>query len=153
MIDRVAAAQKVADDARLKALQDYIALLGKVGTTASSNLLSTGITKIGSTPFVTGPVIDPTLVLKTVEAVAAATAKLPASISATELYSSLTEAQKADLGGYSPTMNYGSGYGNSYNISITTGVIAQPEEFSGLIQDTIQRLNRGGDPLTTAGAL
>ena len=32
MIDRVAKAQKLADDARLKALQEYIALLGKVGT-------------------------------------------------------------------------------------------------------------------------
>ena len=32
MIDRVAKAQKLADDARLKALQEYIALLGKAGT-------------------------------------------------------------------------------------------------------------------------
>jgi hypothetical protein len=32
MIDRVAKAQKAADDARLKALQEYAAALGKVGT-------------------------------------------------------------------------------------------------------------------------
>ena len=32
MIDRIARAQKAADDARLKALQEYVAALGKVGT-------------------------------------------------------------------------------------------------------------------------
>lgn len=36
MIDRVAKAQKAADDARLKALQEYINLLGKVGTGGST---------------------------------------------------------------------------------------------------------------------
>jgi hypothetical protein len=34
MIDRVAKAQKAADDARMKALQDYAAALGKIGTPA-----------------------------------------------------------------------------------------------------------------------
>ena len=36
MIDRVAKAQKAADEARLKALQEYINLLGKVGTGSST---------------------------------------------------------------------------------------------------------------------
>ena len=36
MIDRIAKAQKAADDARLKALQEYINLLGKVGTGGSA---------------------------------------------------------------------------------------------------------------------
>jgi hypothetical protein len=35
MIDRVAKAQKAADDARLKALQEYAAALGKIGTASS----------------------------------------------------------------------------------------------------------------------
>jgi hypothetical protein len=43
MIDRVATAQKAADDARLKALQEYINLLGKVGVPTSGSLGS-GIT-------------------------------------------------------------------------------------------------------------
>jgi hypothetical protein len=34
MIDRIAKAQKAADDARMKALQDYAAALGKIGTPA-----------------------------------------------------------------------------------------------------------------------
>jgi len=40
-----------------------------------------------------------------------------------------------------------------YQITINAGAIASQDEFAGLIQDTIQRLNRGGDPLTTAGVL
>jgi hypothetical protein len=41
----------------------------------------------------------------------------------------------------------------TYNLNFNTGVIAQPDEFATLLQDTIQKLNRGGDPLTVAGAL
>jgi hypothetical protein len=150
MIDRVAKAQKAADDARLKALQDYINLLSKVGTGSGSS----GLTNIGGTNFVTGPVISTTAILDTVAKTAAATAKLAGDISATEFYNSLTPSQKNDLGGYSPTMNYGgSGYPQTYNININAGVIAQQDEFTTIIQDTIQRLNRGGDPLTTAGIL
>jgi len=149
MIDRVARAQKAADDARLKALQDYINLLSKVGTGGGSS----GLTNIGGTNFVTGPVISTTAILDTVAKTAAATAKLGGDISATEFYNSLTSSQQEDLGGYSPTMNYGGGYPATYNVNISAGVIAQQDEFTVLIQDTIQRLNRGGDPISTAGAL
>jgi hypothetical protein len=149
MIDRVAAAQKRADEARLKALQDYLNLLSKVGAGSGTS----GLTNIGGTNFVTGPVISTTAILDTVAKTAAATAKLSGDISATEFYTSLTPSQQADLGGYSPTMNYGSGYPATYNINISAGVIAQQDEFTTLVQDTIQRLNRGGDPLTTAGIL
>ena len=41
----------------------------------------------------------------------------------------------------------------TYNLNFNTGVIAQPDEFATLLQDTIQKLNRGGDPLTVAGIL
>jgi len=41
----------------------------------------------------------------------------------------------------------------SYTLNFSAGVIAQPDEFATLVQDTIQKLNRGGDPLTTAGIL
>ena len=43
--------------------------------------------------------------------------------------------------------------GREYNFTINVGAVASPEEFSGLIQDTIIRLNKQGDYLTTAGAL
>jgi hypothetical protein len=148
MIERIAEAQRKADEARLKALQDYLNLLSKVGGAGSS-----GLTNIGGTNFVTGPVISTKAILDTVAATAAATSVLAGDISTTEFYNSLTSSQKKDLGGYSPTMNYGSGYPQTYNININAGAIAAQDEFAGLIQDTIQRLNRGGDPLTTAGVL
>jgi hypothetical protein len=140
MIQRIANAQKQADDARLKALQDYAALLGKIGT-------------VGNVGQGGGTLIPASTRLTTVEATAKATAKLGLDVSTTEFFNSLTTQQKEDLGGYSPTMNYGSGYPQTYNININAGAIAAQDEFAGLIQDTIQRLNRGGDPLTTAGVL
>ena len=157
-IDIIAKAQKAADDARYAALLKYIALLKTAGgcdTLADkpTGFMKSGITYIGKTPFVTGPVIDPKLSLSTVDKTAAATSVLPEYISATEFYGSLSDEQKADLGGYSPYMNSGSGYAQTYNININAGAIAAQDEFAGLIQDTIQRLNRGGDPLTTAGVL
>jgi len=144
MIDRVAAAQKKADEARLKALQDYIALLGKVGTGGNTaGLTSSGV----------GSLIPASATFSTVADFAALTEDLPANVSASDLFSTLTPDQQASLGGYSPYMNYGSGYPATYNINISAGVIAQQDEFTTLVQDTIQRLNRGGDPLTTAGFL
>jgi hypothetical protein len=43
------------------------------------------------------------------------------------------------------------GGGNNYDITVNAGAIASQDEFAALLQDTIQRLNRNGDPLTTAG--
>ena len=145
MIERVAAAQKKADDARLKALQDYAALLGKIGTGGNTGrLTSSGV----------GSLIPASATFSTVADFAALTEDLPAKVSASDLFSTLTPDQQAGLGGYSPYMNYGgSGYPQTYNININAGVIAQQDEFTTIIQDTIQRLNRGGDPLTTAGIL
>lgn len=144
MIDRVAKAQAAADAARLKALQDYIALLGKVGSGGNT----AGLTKSGI-----GSLIPAAATFKTVDDFAALTENLPSSVNAFDLFSTLTPDQQAGLGGYSPYMNYGSGYAQTYNININAGAIAAQDEFAGLIQDTIQRLNRGGDPLTTAGVL
>jgi hypothetical protein len=144
MIDRVAKAQKAADEARLKALQDYIALLGKIGTGGNTG----GLTSSG-----VGSLIPKSTVIDTVEKMAEATSKLKKDVTIFDLFPTLTEDQKGDLGGYSPTMNYGGGYPATYNVNISAGVIAQQDEFTVLIQDTIQRLNRGGDPISTAGAL
>jgi hypothetical protein len=41
----------------------------------------------------------------------------------------------------------------NYDIKIYAGTIANPDELTGLIQDTVIRLNKQGDYLTTAGAL
>ena len=56
-----------------------------------------------------------------------------------------------DIGGELYDPNYVVGGGNSYDITVNAGAIASQDEFAALLQDTIQRLNRNGDPLTTAG--
>jgi len=43
------------------------------------------------------------------------------------------------------------GSNNSYSVTVNAGAIANPDEFASLLQQTIQQLNRNGDPLTTAG--
>jgi len=125
MIERVAAAQKRADDARLKALQDYAALLGKIGTGGNTG----GLTSSG-----VGSLIPATTVVDTVGKMAEATKGLKKDINIFDLFPTLTDTQKADLGGYSPTMNYGGGYPATYNIKIETGV-GDPEAIARAVSD------------------
>jgi len=97
--------------------------------------------------------------------------------SAASAFEALTPAQQATLGGYAPFVGSemsnvppssygGSGVGlggngtgrqipiqANYNVTIEANTIANPDELTSLIQDTIIRLNKRGDYLTTAGAL
>jgi hypothetical protein len=43
--------------------------------------------------------------------------------------------------------------GGGYVVNIYANTVSNPDELTGLIQDTIIRLNKQGDYLTTAGAL
>lgn len=45
----------------------------------------------------------------------------------------------------------GGAFDRDINITINAGAIASQDEFAVLLQDTIQKINRNGDPLTTAG--
>ena len=129
MIDRIAKAQKAADDARLKALQDYAALLGKIGTGGNTaGLTSSGV----------GSLIPATKSLDTVTKMAEATKGLKKDINIFDLFPTLTDTQKSDLGGYSPTMNYGSGYPATYNIKIETG-IGDPEAIARALEDVLNQ--------------
>ena len=59
-----------------------------------------------------------------------------------------------DIGGchyIDPGLVNPGGGGNSYTVNINAGAIASQDEFTVLLQDTIQKINRNGDPLTTAG--
>jgi len=108
--------------------------------------------------------------LSTVAKVAAVTAKLPASVSASDWFSSLTPSQKAELGGYAPNVgsnvpnvdpasSFGSGAGLGTNgsgrqvpagvvINVTTGIgdpNAIAEAVNQVIQDAVDRGTlRGG---------
>jgi hypothetical protein len=129
MIDRVAKAQKLADDARLKALQDYIALLGKIGTGGNTG----GLTSSG-----VGSLIPQSTVIDTVDKMAEATKGLKKDVTIFDLFPTLTEDQQGDLGGYSPTMNYGAGYPATYNIKIEAG-LSDPEAVARAVEDVLNQ--------------
>ena len=129
MIDRVAKAQKLADDARLKALQEYIALLGKIGTGGNTG----GLTSSG-----VGSLIPKTTVIDTVDKMAEATSKLKKDVTIFDLFPTLTGDQQADLGGYSPYMNYGPGYSQKVEVTINTAV-GDPEAIARVIEDTLNQ--------------
>jgi hypothetical protein len=63
------------------------------------------------------------------------------------------EGNFPDFGGLyiDPGLVNPGGSGNSYTVNINAGAIASQDEFTVLLQDTIQKINRNGDPLTTAG--
>ena len=191
MIERVAAAQKAADDARLKALQDYAAALKKVGTGAD---IGTGD---GGAPVYTIPknttdfTVNNPAISKLVEDVVFASASVTdqffkalvdgadissavrganyqaraeaeyaaslAKISLTDAIAqgSFTQGRDAGLSvaAAASGARYAAQAAATYNLNFTTGVISQPDEFAVLLQDTIQKINRGGDPLTVAGIL
>ena len=134
MIDRVAKAQKAADDARLKALQEYAALLGKIGTGGNTG----GLTSSG-----VGSLIPATTVIDTVDKMATATAKLKKDVTIFDLFPTLTEDQQSDLGGYSPTMNYGGGYPATYNIKIEAG-LSDPEAVARAVEDVLNQSSYRG---------
>jgi hypothetical protein len=147
MIDRVAKAQKAADDARLKALQEYVALLGKIGTGGNlGGLTSSGV----------GSLIPVSTVIDTVEKMAEATSTLGKDVTIFDLFPTLTEDQQSNLGGYSPTMNYGAGYPATYNIKIEAG-LGDPEAIARAVEDVLNQstyrgtsVNRGSGDYTIA---
>ncbi len=166
MIERVAAAQKRADDARLSALQTYLNALAKAGSGPSPN--AAAIQKL--TP-------SEAEIALAKEPVSVATSLTPAQISGIRYAAQAQDAYEKSLSQISLSnavaqgslmQGLGSGLTLSaaasgaryaaqaaatYNLNFNTGVIAQPDEFATLLQDTIQKLNRGGDPLTVAGIL
>jgi hypothetical protein len=166
-INRVLAGMKSVDLINLTNLQEALALLAqftfpslcapttmKPGT-KTPEFLKSGITMIGKTPFVTGSVIDPLASLKTVEDTARATSVLPEYISATEFFTSLTDAQKADLGGYSPGMNTGAGYGagGTVVVNVNAGAIGDENTIVDAVQNALNEIARRGYTTTYAGAI
>jgi hypothetical protein len=166
MIDRVARAQKAADDARLSALQTYINALAKAGAGPSPN--TAAIQKM--TP-------SQAEIALAKEPVSVATALTPAQISGIRYAAQAQDAYEKSLSQISLTnavaqgslmQGLGSGLtlsdaasgaryaaqaARAYNITINAGAIASQDEFTTLLQDTIQKINRDGDPLLVAGTL
>jgi hypothetical protein len=142
MIDRVSDAQRRADAARAKALADYIKLLNSVGTGKIADGTSggtSGATKGASSSSAAQDIIDLSKISLTNKV---ARDSLNQGLSAgLSLSSALSGAR------------YAAQAAAQYNLTINAGVIAQPDEFSNLIQRTIQNIERDGNPLATAGRL
>jgi len=144
VIKRVSDAQKAADDARLAALQKYITLLGS----------------IGAATFGGGTTLGGTMTAATVAAAIAATAGTPISgpTDPRVLYGGMRPNMGGGYDYFNPDMvSMFSGSGaptvTKVDLTVSAGVIATPDEFVLLVQNTIQDLNRGGDPLSVAGTL
>jgi len=167
-INNVLAGMKSTDLINLQNLQDALALLAQFTfpslcgptttkpTTKMPEFLKSGITMIGKTPFVTGSVIDPLASLKTVDDTARATSVLPEYISATDFFTSLTDAQKADLGGYSPGMNTGRGYGaggGTIVVNVNAGAVGDENIIVDAVQNALNEIARRGYLTTYAGAI
>jgi hypothetical protein len=196
MISRVSDAQKKADDARLKALQDYIRLLGTVGSTGTggggggggggSSAAVYTIPKNTKDFTVNNPVIaklvedvnfasemvtdqffkaltdgaDISSAVRGANYQARAEAEYAASLAKVSLTDAIAQgsftqgiASGLSMSAAASGARYAAQAAATYNLNFNTGVIAQPDEFATLLQDTIQKLNRGGDPLTVAGTL
>ena len=139
MISRVAAAQKKADDERLASLQNYASALGKVGVGggAMPNMYNAypnvGFSnEIAQGSFAQG--IEQGLSLAAALSGARYAAQAAAELGITSPVTTTAPTTVVEL-------------------TVNAGVISEPDAFVGLVQNTIQRLNRGGDPLTTAGIL
>jgi hypothetical protein len=197
MIARVAAAQKKADDARLKALQEYAAALGRIGTGGSTGGGGGGGAASSATVYTipknttdftaNNPIIKKivddvaTLGTKTTtdnffealtngadiaSAVRGANYQARAeqeyaaflnniSLSNAIAQGSLMQGLESglSLSASASGSRYAAQAARSYNITINAGAIASQDEFSTLLQDTIQKINRDGDPLFVAGNL
>jgi hypothetical protein len=171
MIDRVAAAQKRADDARLKALQEYAAALGRIGTGGSTGGGSVGgvTSTTPGAPSGTPATIASVKAKEAEDAIKYFAEKVTDTFQTVEDSGAFNALVNAYAGGaINPfnagefRLNEGAAYsslsrGGAYDrdivVNVSAGVISQPDEFVVLVQDTIQKLNRGGDPLTTAGIL
>jgi hypothetical protein len=194
MIERIARAQKAADDARLKALQDYNNALAKVGTGSTATPSGGGDEVVYTIPknttdftlnnpdilklFKDGIELGSTdTVAESFSKAINAGATLPAAISGAR-YQARAEQEYAafldnislsnavaqgslmqglesglSLSASASGARYAAQAARSYNITINAGAIASQDEFTTLLQDTVQKINRDGDPLFVAGTL
>jgi hypothetical protein len=170
MIDRIAKAQKDADDARLKALQEYINLLKTLGGGTGGGGGGGGGGGTTTTTTKTLPATIASVKAKEAEdAIKYFAEKVTDTFQTVEDSGAFNALVKMYEGGaINPfnagefRLNEGAAYsglsrGGAYDrdivVNVSAGVISQPDEFVGLVQETIQKLNRSGDPLTTAGIL
>ena len=161
--EAMAAAAKAKKDAEDKAFTDYLAALKTQTDAAIAADADLTTTKLAS--IATVAAAEAAANASAIAGVAA----LSAAIRSIPPYPTYTPPPKkempglpwADPDGNFPDIGGGlyidpglvnpGGGGNNFTVTINAGAIASQDEFTMLLQDTIQKINRNGDPLTTAG--
>lgn len=142
-------------DEALRKIQEMLALLAKMSATTTSTTTTVS-------PFLGQPKIEKLTGKESIEAVleySDAVTALATAMADTldeqnyQDYLSLIDFQKSlgDFGGYSANMNTGGSRTPVVNIYANT--IANPDELTNLIQDSLIKINRQGGALTQAGSL
>jgi hypothetical protein len=160
--EAMAAAAKAKKEAEDKATSDYFAALKAktdAAITADADLTTTKLQSIATVAAAEAAANA---------AAIAGVAALAAAIRSIPPYPTWTPPTKKEMPGLpfvdgegnfpdlgdlyiDPGLVNPGGGGNNYTVTVNAGAIASQDEFTALLQDTIQRLNRNGDPLTTAG--
>jgi hypothetical protein len=145
MIDRVADAQKKADDARMSALQSYLQALSQVNASAAQASAASALTA----SQVSG--------MRYAAQGQAAWDAMLRGVSLTDpiAQGSFTQgtSQGLSVAAAISGANYAAQAAATYNVTVNAGAIGSEELVTQAVQTAIQSLNRGGDPLTTAGTL
>lgn len=144
MIDRVKAAQKAADDARLAALSAYIALLGSVGSASLG-------TAVAPPPAIGGGLSG--AVLQQVQDIIAlkkiATPGSQADFRLSESLGNLTMFDKPNI-----PQQYGPGaFDRDITVNVNAGVIGNEDTVVQAVQDAILTINRRGGSTQVAGVI
>lgn len=134
-INRVAAAQKIADDARLKALQEYISMLGKIGVTGGGGSGGSGITPGDYIAPISKELGQSASIDALLEYADSASARANAFADLLDLQSAADEA--ALMGG--PLGQYAT----NINIKVETGV-GDPEAIARAVEDIFNQSSYRG---------
>ena len=166
MIDRVAKAQKAADDARLKALQDYIALLGRVGSTSSSSVTGTLAPNKPKGPAATFESVIKKEAADAIKYFAETATDTFQTVEDSTAFNALVNSYAGgkinsfNAGEF--RMNEGSGYSGlsttgafdkNYYVTVNAGVVGSEQTIVDAVQNAILSINRAGDSITVAGTL
>jgi hypothetical protein len=145
MIDRVAAAQKMADDARMNSLQIYLQALSQVNAESAQASAAAALTAAQ----VSG--------LRYAAQGQAAYQAMLRNVSLTDPIAQGSFTQGTDQGLSVASAISGSRYAAqaaaTYNVTVNAGAIGSEELVTQAVQTAILSLNRAGDSITVAGTL
>jgi hypothetical protein len=145
MIDRVASAQKIADDARMSSLQAYLQALSQVNAQAAQASAAAALTAAQ----VSG--------LRYAAQGQAAYDAMLRGVSLTDPIAQGSFTQGTDQGLSVAAAISGSRYAAqaaaTYNVTVNAGAIGSEELVTQAVQEAILSINRAGDSLTVAGSL